>query len=162
MKDSHEQVEAWAHVETLLDAARRKAVVGLLQPWARAQLSAKDDEAVPDAAALPSMLPIELQAALSESATTAPYSDWQLAAWSVRAEALASEFLATPTNRAAATALLQVHAPAPFWRCLQQQLRLADGGPRAAWITFLVTTPANLIASLSQDAVPASVLPCTP
>jgi hypothetical protein len=151
MKDLLEQIEAWTRAETLLDPACRTVVVGLLQPWAQSYLAAKDDEAVPQPAVLPPALPMELRAALSEAATTAPYSAWQLAAWSVRAEALVCEFLATVPNRATAKALLRVHAPAPLWRALQQHLMLADSARRAAWVTFLAVPPTNLVASLSQE-----------
>ncbi|HEX8109676.1 MAG TPA: hypothetical protein VF516_18220 [Kofleriaceae bacterium] len=151
MQDSPEQIEAWTRAEALLDPTCRTAVIGVLKPWAQAQLAARDGEAAPPAAVLPPTLPSELRTALSEAAPTAPYSEWQFAAWSVRAEALVCELLAMAPNREAAEALLRVHAPAPFWCALQQHFRLADSARCVAWVTFLAVPPTDLVASLSQE-----------
>lgn len=121
MQDLVEHRESWARAEALLAPASRAEVIGLLQPWAHTHLAAEEDD-LPPPVELPSALPQELRAALATVAPTGPYTDWQLAAWSVRAEALIRALLAMEPSRVAAEALYRTPGPMLFWSALRQHL----------------------------------------
>lgn len=148
----HQQLESWTRSETLLTSACRKAVVGLLRPWAKAHLVAEDERAAIETIQFPPDCPTELRAALCAPPITEPHNDWQLAAWSVRAEALATEFLAITPSRVAAEALYDVdYAPVPFWRALEQHLARAENEHQGAWIAFLTSPQVDLVEALSRE-----------
>lgn len=148
----HQQFESWTRSEALLPFACRAPVVDELRPWAKAHLAAGDERAAIVAIQFPPDCPAELREALYEAPATEPHNDWQLAAWSVRAEALATEFLVAIPSRAAAEALYDVsYAPAPFWRALEHYLVRAENEHRAAWITFLASPQADLVEALSRE-----------
>jgi hypothetical protein len=154
----HQQLEAWTRADALLAPDRRMAVVGQLRSWAQAHLAAVDDRTAIENMQLSTDCPADLREALSKSATREPYSEWQLLAWSVRAEALVAEFLATAPSCAVAGALYDFgDAPASFWRALEHQLAHAKGEHREAWIQFLATAPSDLVMSRSPETEPTSV-----
>jgi hypothetical protein len=148
----HQQLESGARADALLAPDCRRAVVGALRSWAKIHLTAVENRTASEDMQFPSDCPADLRAALNSPARYEPYSDSQLLAWSIRAEALVAEFLSTTPNDDVAVAFYDFgDAPRLFWRALEHYLACAKGEQREAWIEFIATSQPDLVAALSHD-----------
>ena len=149
-----EERDAWSRGVSLIAATYRDVSVQLLRPWAQTHFAGQGLDPRTSALPSPEVSPAELQNALSELRTAGePWTDWQLAAWSLLAEALAVEFLAAEPNRHIPERLYEIPgAPASFFRTIEEQIARRRNGNWSAWLQFLGHTPSDLALVLEKES----------